>query len=208
MIIAMAHQKGGVGKTTLSINLAGLLSRDGMKVLYVDADPQGSALDWSEARESEPLFSMVGMPKPILHKELPQLSKGYDCTIIDGPPRVGDITRSALVASNLALIPIQPSPYDVWAANEVMDIIKEASVYNENLKTAFVVNRKIVNTAIGRDVYGALEDFKTPVLSTPIHQRVIFAESASVGKCVFELDPTSAAAKEIESLKTEIIKIV
>lgn len=204
----MVHQKGGVGKTTLSINLAGALASDGHKVLYVDADPQGSALDWSEAREGEPLFSMVGMPKPILHKELPGLSAGYDFVIVDGPPRVSGVTRSILIASDLALIPVQPSPYDVWAANEVLEIIQEATTYNDNLKTAFVINRKIVNTAIGRDVLGALADFKTTVLDSTIHQRVVFAESAASGKCVFEMDSKSAAAKEIESLKTEIIKIV
>jgi chromosome partitioning protein len=206
MIIAMVHQKGGVGKTTLSINLAGELARDGHKVLYVDADPQGSGLDWSEAREGEPLFSMVGMPKPILHKELPGLSAGYDFTIVDGPPRVSGVTRSILLCADLALIPVQPSPYDVWAAKEILEIAQEATTFNEKLKTAFVINRKIVNTAIGRDVEGALREYEIPVLESAIHQRVIFAESASVGKCVFEVDAKSTGTKEIESLKAEILK--
>ena len=205
MIIALVHQKGGVGKTTLSINIAGTLAKNGNKVLYVDADPQGSALDWAEARQEASLFTMVGLPKAVIHKEVGNLSKDYDFVIIDGPPRVSDVTKSILLASDIAVIPIQPSPYDVWAAKEVLDITKEAAVYNENLKIVFAINRKIVNTAIGRDVVDALSEYEIPVLKAEVVQRVIFAESASAGKVVAEVDGNSAAAKEIEDLTSEII---
>ena len=205
MIIALVHQKGGVGKTTLSINIAGTLAKKGKKVLYVDADPQGSALDWAEARQEPSLFSMVGLPKAVIHKEVGNLSKDYDYVIIDGPPRVSDVTKSILLASDVALIPIQPSPYDVWAAKEVIDIIKEATVYNEKLKIAFAINRKIVNTAIGRDVVEALSEYDVRVLKAGVGQRVIFAESATSGRIVSEVDENSPASKEIEELTNEII---
>lgn len=205
MIIALVHQKGGVGKTTLSINIAGTLAKNGNRVLYVDADPQGSALDWAEARQESSLFTMVGLPKAVIHKEVSNLSKDYDFVIIDGPPRVSDVTKSILLASDIAVIPVQPSPYDVWAAKEVLDIIKEAAVYNENLKILFTINRKIVNTAIGRDVADALSEYEIPVLKSAVGQRVIFAESATLGKIVSEVDEHSAAAKEIENLTSEII---
>lgn len=205
MIIAFIHQKGGVGKTTLSINVAGTLARRGKRVLYVDADPQGSALDWAEARQEPSLFTMVGLPKAVIHKEIGNLSKDYDFVIIDGPPRVSDVTKSILLASDVAVIPIQPSPYDVWAAKEVIDIIKEAAVYNENIKVAFAINRKIVNTAIGRDVVDALSEYEIGVLQTAVGQRVIFAESATSGRIAAELDENSSAAKEIEDLTSEII---
>jgi len=150
MIIGVLNQKGGVGKTTLSVNLAACLTRTGARALLIDADPQGSALDWAAAREGEPLFSVVGLPRATVHKEIGQIGQGYDHIIIDGPPRVTDLARSAIMAADVVLIPVQPSPYDIWAADEVVKLIDEARVYKDGLKSAFVVNLKIANTAIGR----------------------------------------------------------
>src|SRR5262249_22946686 len=151
-VISVLNQKGGAGKTTLSIHIATALARRGEKVILIDADQQGSALDWSVARDGEPPFPVAGLPKASIHKDLPRLVSGYDTVLIDGPPRVYDVARSAIMASDLVLIPVQPSPYDVWAAKEIVDLLQEASVYKGKLKSAFVINRKIVNTAIGRDV--------------------------------------------------------
>ncbi|HNG92018.1 MAG: AAA family ATPase [Blastocatellia bacterium] len=203
MILAVLNQKGGVGKTTLSIHIATFFAQEGNRVLVVDADPQSSALDWSVSRETEGLFPVVGIPKPSLHKEIPALAKDYDLVVIDGPPRVNDVARSAIMASDAVLIPIQPSPYDVWAAKEIVDLLQEASVFKENLKSAFVINRKIVNTAIGRDVTEALADYRLSVFSSTVSQRVSFAESAAKGQTVMEIDPASLASQEIKNLVNE-----
>ena len=106
-VIALLNQKGGVGKTTLSVNLATALAQ-GHKVLLVDADPQGSALDWSAQRENEGAiarFPVIGLPKETLHRELAPISLDYEWVIIDGPPRVNKIERSAIVASDFVIIP-------------------------------------------------------------------------------------------------------
>ena len=201
MIVSVLNQKGGVGKTTIAVNLAACFSRAGHRVLLVDADPQGSALAWSGAREAEPLFVVVGMAKPNLHRELPALKQPYDVVVIDGAPRVNELGRAAIMASDQVLIPVQPSPYDVWAAEETVQLIGEAKVFKQELRAAFIVNRMIAKTAIGRDVVTALERFpQIPVLGTPLVQRVIYAESAARGLSVIEAAPKSEAAKELVQL--------
>ncbi len=206
MIVGVLNQKGGVGKTTLSVNLAACLARTGARVLLIDADPQGSALDWAAARQGEPLFSVVGFPRATIHKEIAQLGQGYDHIIIDGPPRVTDLARSAIMASDIVVIPVQPSPYDIWAAEEVVKLIDEARVFKENIKSVFVVNRKITNTAIGRDVREALAAYPIHVLDAAIAQRVVFAEAAAQGQAIFEIDPTGPAVAEVEAVAAELVE--
>jgi chromosome partitioning protein len=213
MIISVQNQKGGVGKTTLAIHISHALvlyKTKGLKtpkVLLVDADPQGSARDWAAARSGESPFPVIALDRPTLHRDLPELALNFDHVVIDGPPRVSELARSAIIAADLVLVPVQPSPYDVWAAQEIMKLIAEASVFKENLKSVFVINRKIVNTAIGRDVAEALSGFNIPVLRASISQRVAFAESAASGRTVLETEPKGAAAKEIKALVNELMQL-
>lgn len=205
MIIGIVNQKGGVGKTTLSTNLAAEITRGGDRVLLVDADPQGSALDWEAARQLPPLFTVSGFPRAGIQKQIPLMGEGYDHIIIDGPPRTEAIARGCIVASDVVLIPIQPSPYDIWAAEEIVDMIAEVQTYKPQLRAAFIINRRIANTAIGKEVAESLERYSIPVLSAMISQRVIFATAVSQGLAVYEMDNRSAGALEVsavlESLK-------
>ena len=205
MVISLLNQKGGVGKTTLAVHLAMALSQRDERVLLLDADVQGSALDWAASRETPAPFAVLGLPKPALHKEIPRFLADYQHVIIDGPPRVYDVARSAILASDCVLVPIQPSPYDIWAARDIVDLVEEASAFNETLQSAFVINRKIVNTAIGRDVVEALSAYAIPVLDSQICQRVAFAESAASGSTVLEDAPKSAAALEISAVADELL---
>lgn len=125
MIVALLNQKGGVGKTTLATHIAGELALRGQNVILLDADPQGSALDWTQRRSQQGLprlFSAVGLARETLHQEAPELARRADHVIIDGPPRIAALARSALLAADRVLIPVQPSPYDLWASAEMVNL--------------------------------------------------------------------------------------
>src|SRR5437868_11801521 len=110
MIVALLNQKGGVGKTTLALHLAGEWARQGPRVTLIDADPQGSSLDWSQQRAREGLsrlFGVVGLARDTLHREAPEIARDCDRVVIDGPPRVAGLMRSALLSADLVLIPVQ-----------------------------------------------------------------------------------------------------
>lgn len=207
-VVSFLNQKGGVGKTTLATNIATALAVQGRKVFFIDADPQGSALDWSAARQSPLLFPVVGLPRDTLHREIAALAEPYEWVIIDGPPRVHTVAKSAIAASDMVIIPVQPSPYDVWAAKEIVDLITEVRVIKDHLKAAFAINRKIAGTAIGRDVAEALASYPlVPVLTASVTQRVAFAESAASGQAVLETEPQGQAAQELCALAAEIMEL-
>src|SRR5471030_1051731 len=203
MIIALLNQKGGVGKTTLSVHLAAALAADS-RVLLVDADPQGSALDWSAQRTETARFPVVGLPKETLHRELAPISQDYDWVIIDGPPRVNKIARSAIVASDLVIIPVQPSPFDIWAAKDVTDIISECAAIKPDLVTRFVINRLFLNTTLGTEILAAMAAFPFPALKTAIRNRQEYAKSARNGLTALETEHNGPAAMEIRALAAEI----
>lgn len=207
MILALLNQKGGVGKTTLALAIAGEWAMQGRRVILIDADPQGSALDWSEmrAREGLPrLFSVIGLARDTLHREAPALARDADLVVIDGPPRVAGLMRSALLATDMVLIPVQPSPFDGWASAEMLALISEARIYRPELVARFVLNRCGARTLLARDTAEALADHDPPALASRIGQRIAFAAAAQSGRIVRELDHESAAAREISALVTEV----
>jgi len=206
MIISALNQKGGSGKTTLAVHLAMALVRRGARVLLIDADPQGSALDWSAARTAPPALPVLGLPRPVLHREVPTLAADYDHVVIDGPPQVADVTRSAVMASDVVLIPVQPSGLDVWGARAVVALLADAAMVKPDLKAAFVINRKIVNTALARDVPETLGDYHMHTLAASLAQRVAFAESLGSGLTVFDMDPASIASSEVVALVNEVME--
>ena len=198
MIVAFVNQKGGVGKTTLALHVAGAWARRGKRVVVIDADPQGSALDWSEqrAREALPrLFGVLG------------LARDFNHVLIDGSSRIAALMRSAMLAADLALVPAQPSPFDGWASGETLRLLQEARIFRPRLVARFVLNRCGANTVIARETAEALAKHEPPVLASRVGQRVVFADAARTGRLVSEVPRSELAAREIAALAAEIERI-
>ena len=202
-VIAVLNQKGGSGKTTIATHLARALQLDGDGVLLIDSDPQGSARDWAAVREDQPV-TVVGIDRPTIERDLKQIAR-KDFVVIDGAPQAADLAVSAIKAADFVLIPVQPSPYDIWATADLVELVKQRiEVTDGRLQAAFVVSRAIKGTKIGAEVAETLADYGLPVLVSRITQRVSYPGTAAAGTTVLDSEPTGAAAAEVRALSTEL----
>jgi chromosome partitioning protein len=203
-IIAVLNQKGGAGKTTLSTNLARVLQLDGDKVLLIDSDPQGSARDWNAAGNGD-LLPVVGLDRPTLAKDIQAIQDNQDWLIIDGAPQIAELAVAAIKCADMILIPVQPSPYDVWACEDLVDIIKtRQEVTNGKPKAAFIISRVIKNTQLSKEIGEALAGYGLPVFKNFTSQRVIYPKSAATGLTVLDAESSGDAAAEIRAIAQEL----
>jgi chromosome partitioning protein len=204
-VIAVLNQKGGAGKTTIATHLARALQLAGRDVLLVDSDPQGSARDWAAVRDDQSV-PVVGIDRPTIDRDLKSVVK-KEFVIIDGAPQAADLAVSAIKAANFILIPVQPSPYDIWATSDLVDLVKQRiEVTDGKLQAAFVVSRAIKGTRIGDEVTGALEGYGLPILKARITQRISYPTTAASGATVLDTEPHGDAAAEIRAVLEEITK--
>lgn len=207
-VIAVLNQKGGAGKTTIATHLARALQLGGADVLLVDSDPQGSARDWAAVREDQPV-PVVGIDRPTIERDLRSVASGKDFVVIDGAPQAADLAVSAIKAAHFILIPVQPSPYDIWATADLVDLVKQRiEVTDGKLQAAFVVSRAIKGTKIGAEVAEALSGYGLPVLNSRITQRVSYPGTAASGTTVSDAEPNGEAAREVIELANEIKRML
>jgi chromosome partitioning protein len=202
MIISILNQKGGTGKTTLAVNIAREYTVRCLKTLLVDSDSQGSAQRWHE-RSGGDLIDMTCLAMTTLDKDVLKFQDRYDRIIIDGVPRISPLTICAIKAANIILIPVQPSPYDIWATEDLVRNVKDRiEMTDGKTRAAFIVSRKIKGTNIGKDIYGELEKMGLPIFEHGTHQRVEYATSVEKGNTVVETN--AEGAKEICAITNEI----
>jgi chromosome partitioning protein len=212
MIVTLMGQKGGVGKSTTAICLGMAAFERGLSTLLVDADPQGTLRTWSEvAAENQRSVPTVVSMGASMHRpgQLDAVAKAYDWTFIDCPPRNGDVQRSALMITDLAILPCGPSASDVWALSTSLELIRSARQLRESLQACIVITRKQPRTALGKDARAVLEKSELVVLESELLYRVAYQEALAAGTGVTgQGRRRDAAAGDVQRLFEEVEKLV
>lgn len=207
MVFSVANQKGGSGKTTLAMNFAAGLAKRG-RTLVIDADPQGSAGQWSGlAPENRPFpVSVIAVAGNLTH-EVQRFRQDYQYVVIDCPPTLEtDNTQKAMLASDTVLVPVLPSPIDLWASVRLANTIEQIKQIKPELKAHLVINQLEPRSALSRAMQQALAEFDIPALNNSVRRRAIYRNVAVDGGSVFCTGKQGhAAASEIEAIIEEVM---
>jgi chromosome partitioning protein len=204
-VIALVGNKGGAGKTTLTVNLAVGLGRYG-QVVILDTDPQGSSTQWRSISEDNSIPLVISATDNLVG-EANNLATNYDYVVVDCPPSVqATQTLSILQVSDFALIPVQPSPFDLWASIHIEQAVFEARKNNPNLRAMLVINQLEPRTMLSQLMREALSEIKVPIADTAIRRRAVYRASALEGRSVYSMGKRGAdAVDELDELLKEVI---
>lgn len=204
--IAVASLKGGVGKSTVSLNIASTLQDAGHKVLIVDLDSQGTCRAWASVaadagRDGPPVIAIDGRS---LRRDLARIAAGVDVVVIDTPPRIGAEVRAAMLVADLVLMPITPGAADVWALRETVEVFDDALTIKPELVARIVLNRagRTALSSVTKQAIGALS---IPALDSVLSERVAFGEATARGQGVVTYEPDGKAAAEVSKLVKEAL---
>lgn len=205
-VLTVAQQKGGAGKTTLVAHLAIAFVQAGRSVATVDIDPQGSLSRWVEAREAAagegaPAFTHRQITGWRTAAEVDRLARAYDVVLIDSPPHMETEARIAVRSASLVLVPVQPSPMDVWATRPTLDMAAQ-----EKRPVLVVLNRVPPRAKLADALIAEIEAMGVPVADSRIGNRIALASALLVGRSITESDRSSRGADEIRALAEEILR--
>lgn len=209
LTIAVSSLKGGVGKSTISLNLAACLHRAGHRTLVVDADPQGTCRTWAAkaaelGHDGPPVVAMEGKT---LRRDLERVAKGFDVVVIDSPPRMGVEARAAMVAADFVLMPVTPGGADVWALRETIAVLEDARQLRPELRAAVVLNRAD-RTTLAKLTAAAIDGLDVDMLDSTLSNRVAFGEATLGGVGVVDYAPDSEAAREIRRFTKAVLAMM
>jgi len=213
LTVAVLNQKGGVGKSTLSTNLAAAAHLGGQRTMILDLDRQGSAFDWYAARKEGSRLDGLTVARADKALSLPkfrELTQGYEVVLCDGPPRLSDISRAAAVAADVVVVPLRAGGFDWWAASETLDLLDSADsvrveLGRKKVRRVFVLNGAVANANLTATAVSAIGEIGelAPVV---IHNRVAYSEAATLGESVLTSHEGSPAADEIQALFRALMK--
>ena len=206
-ILTLAQQKGGSGKTTLAAHLAVALMRKRHAVALLDTDPQGSLGEWFEARERTLGEDGVGLTFRTAsgwgaRREARSLKRDHDFVVVDTPPKSDLESRPAIEAADLVVVPIQPTPVDLWATDPTLELMAK-----EDADGILVVNRALRRASLTAEMLGRIDQLGHRVARNALGNRVAFAAAMGEGRTVSEAQPSSLAAGEVDALTKELVKL-
>lgn len=203
-VIVLVGNKGGVGKTTLCVNVAVALSAR-FPTVILDADPQQSSLQWYAISDSATSVDVFEAGDNIA-ADVRKLSADYEYCLIDCPPSVHSMQmQQALQVADLAVVPVQPSPLDIWATVHVEHEVADARQNNHGLQALLLINQFESRTQLSQQTRSALEELSLPTANTQIKRRAVYRNSFVEGKTVHDFGSRGQqAVDEIHQLIDEI----
>jgi len=207
-VITIAQQKGGAGKTTLAAHLAIAWAGQGRNVALVDIDPQGSLAAWHALRTERLGDGKTGLDFAAITgwrtaAEVERRARDHDIVVIDSPPHAETEAKLAIRAAHLVVMPVQPSPMDVWATQPTLDLARQ-----ERVKVLLVLNRVPSRANLTEAMLAKLADLGAAVADSRIGNRVALATALAEGLGITESAPSSRAAEEIVAAAEEIMRRV
>jgi chromosome partitioning protein len=208
MIVTIAQQKGGAGKTTLAIHLALAWAAGGKRVSIIDIDPQASLSTWFKLRQERrgsgatPIEAMA-LSGWRVGNEVERQAGAHDIVLIDSPPHAETEARIAVRIASLVLVPVQPSPMDIWATKPTLDLARA-----EKTPALLVLNRVPPRSNLTAALLDEIAKLDVPLAETQIGNRIALAAAINEGQGILEYERSGTAAREIKALAEEVMRRV